>query len=70
MSRRDALLRVLLWWGVGFALATVAWFVLSPALSSQQEDLISWLLTGSTLVIWGVWLFRARERKTNRSPSS
>jgi hypothetical protein len=68
MSRRDALLRVLTWWGGGFALATVAWFVLSPHLSSQQEDLISWLLTGST-VIWGVWLFRA-QRKTDGSPSS
>jgi uncharacterized membrane protein len=59
--------RVVVWWLLGFVLATILWFGLSPFLTDAQEDLVSLLLTGSTLVLLVVVLLRARRRARGRS---
>ena len=61
--------RVVVGWALGFGLATILWFTLSPFLTDEQEHMISWLLMGSYFVALGVVLLRAR-RKADQGPSS
>jgi hypothetical protein len=59
---------VIIGWLLGFVVATILWFTLSPFLTEGQEDAISWLLIGGSLVWSTVWLLR--RRKADRGPSA
>jgi hypothetical protein len=51
---------------VGAAIGTILWFALSPFLSPKQEDVVTWLLMGSYVVVAAVGLLRARRKVEQR----
>src|SRR4051794_20361552 len=60
--------QVVVGWALGFGLATILWFMLSPALTDEQEHLVGWLMMGAYVPVIAVVLVRAR-RKAHQGPS-
>jgi hypothetical protein len=48
---------------VGAALGTILWFALSPSLTDKQEDVVTWLLMGSYLMVVVVSLLVQHARR-------
>jgi uncharacterized membrane protein len=53
---------------LGAAIGTILWFALSPSLNRQQENMVSWLLMGSYLLVAAVTLLRVRRKAHHDRP--
>jgi hypothetical protein len=61
--------RAVVGWALGFGLATILWFILSPILTDEQERVVGWLMMGAYAVVIAAVLLRAR-RKADQGRSS